>query len=155
MTSAAVHSSEVEVTVQPENDPPVPVMPEAITIMQGEKGRLLGGHFVDFDSNDFAADPMSVIYQLGVEVGKGYVGLDIAAPNCSVFFRPVMVLPKAEVSVNVDARNDYKTRTIESGNGIFMSGTEVLTKMYKCRMYFYYISTVERKNLLQISVVMI
>ena len=118
-------SNEVEITVDKENDPPVPVMPDSITIMQGERGRLIGGHFVDFDAIDFAEDPFSIIYDLGIEVEQGYVGLDMAAANCSIYFPPVVVLPTPLVSLNVDARNEYRTQAVTSTAGIFLDGSEV------------------------------
>jgi hypothetical protein len=119
------HVSEVAIAVERENDPPVPVMPDLITIMQGERGRLTGGHFVDFDAMDFADDPFSIIYELGIEVGTGYVGLDMAAANCSIYFPPVTVLLSPLVALNVDARDDFKANAISSSNGLFLDGSEV------------------------------
>ena len=117
--------SEVAIAVERENDPPVPIMPDKITMMQGERGRLTGGHFVDFDAMDFADDPFSIIYELGIEVGKGYVGLDMAAANCSIYFSPVTVLPAPLEALNVDARDEFKKETISSSNGLYLDGSEV------------------------------
>jgi len=117
------HTGTVKVEVESENDPPVPVMPLEILIHQDHGGRLVGGHFVDFDAIDFAADPYSILYEMQVRVETGFVALDLASPNCSVLFRPVLVQPKPLVQVNVDARDAKKLNNFASITGLFIDGS--------------------------------
>lgn len=134
------YSSEIEIFVDKENDPPVLVMPESIVIMEGGQQRLLGGHFVDFDANEFACkeDPFSIIYEMGIEVQNGLVTLDFVAPQCSVFFRPLQVLREPKVDVNVDGREEYKDKTVGGPTGapttgLFLDGSQVLVRKLSLR----------------------
>jgi hypothetical protein len=121
------HSQRLLVTVEPENDPPLPIMPTSLIIHQGGRSRLLGGHIVDFDADDFAEDPFSVNYDMSIEVETGVLTLDLKGPNCSVLFNPLRTLPKPIIALNTDARD--VNVAIESEMGLFLDGSQVLFHM--------------------------
>ena len=118
-------SGEVVVTVEKENDPPVPIMPGSLTIQQGYSGMIVGGHFVDFDSHDYSEDPFSVIYDMAVEVKIGFVTLDLPSANCSTIFPPVLTIPEPFLVVNADGRNEFINTAFQGDGGLYLDGSTV------------------------------
>ena len=118
-------NGKVVVTVEKENDPPVPIMPGSLTIQQGYSGMIVGGHFVDFDSDDYSEDPFSVMYDMTVEVKIGFVTLDLPSANCSTIFPPVLTIPEPFLVVNADGRNEFINTAFQGDGGLYLDGSTV------------------------------